>query len=146
MMRIIEYTYGNGSEAKPVLQHPIKRRCHASWHFLLLPKQNASEVHAIQVYLSLVRRSFCFHVPFPALKKPAATSAAGELMLLKVYSAPSSASSLSFFSIRFIVGKRRTSRIAAESVKSIHIRSIPNPIPPVGGIPISSALRKSSSV
>ena len=46
----------------------------------------------------------------------------------------------------FIVGNSRTSRIAAESVSSIHIRSIPNPIPPVGGIPISSAFRKSSSV
>ena len=46
----------------------------------------------------------------------------------------------------FIVGKRSTSLIAAESVSSIHILSIPNPIPPVGGIPISSAFMKSSSV
>ena len=54
--------------------------------------------------------------------------------------------SFSFLSSRFIIGKRRTSRIAAEFVSSIHIRSMPNPIPPVGGIPISSAFRKSSSV
>ena len=46
----------------------------------------------------------------------------------------------------FIVGKSSTSLIAALFVKSIHILSIPNPIPPVGGIPISSAFRKSSSV
>ena len=43
-------------------------------------------------------------------------------------------------------GSERSSLIAAESVRSIHILSIPNPIPPVGGIPISSAFRKSSSV
>ena len=46
----------------------------------------------------------------------------------------------------FIVGKSSTSRIASAPVRSIHIRSIPNPIPPVGGIPISSAFMKSSSV
>ena len=46
----------------------------------------------------------------------------------------------------FIVGNNNTSRIAAESVRIMHIRSIPNPIPPVGGIPISSAFIKSSSV
>ncbi len=51
-----------------------------------------------------------------------------------------------YFSSVFIVGNRRTSRIAAESVSSIVILSIPKPMPPVGGIPISSALRKSSSV
>ena len=46
----------------------------------------------------------------------------------------------------FIVGKSNTSLIACESVNNIHIRSIPNPIPPVGAIPISSAFMKSSSV
>ena len=46
----------------------------------------------------------------------------------------------------FIVGNNSTSRIAALSVSNIHIRSIPKPIPPVGGMPISSAFKKSSSV
>ena len=46
----------------------------------------------------------------------------------------------------FIVGNSNTSLIASAPVRSIHIRSIPNPIPPVGGIPISSAFMKSSSV
>jgi len=46
----------------------------------------------------------------------------------------------------FIVGKNKTSRIAGESVSSITIRSMPKPIPPVGGIPSSRAYRKSSSV
>ena len=46
----------------------------------------------------------------------------------------------------FIVGNRSTSLIAWLSVRSITRRSIPYPIPPVGGIPISSAFRKSSSV
>ncbi len=46
----------------------------------------------------------------------------------------------------FIVGNNSTSLIAAESVRSIHILSIPKPMPPVGGIPISSAFIKSSSV
>ena len=46
----------------------------------------------------------------------------------------------------FIVGNNNTSLIAWLSVRSITRRSIPYPIPPVGGIPISSALRKSSSV
>ena len=46
----------------------------------------------------------------------------------------------------FIVGNRSTSLIAWLSVRSITKRSIPYPIPPVGGIPISSAFRKSSSV
>ena len=36
--------------------------------------------------------------------------------------------------------------MAAESVSSITILSIPNPIPPVGGIPYASAFKKSSSV
>ncbi len=39
-----------------------------------------------------------------------------------------------FVSTGFIVGKSSTSRIAAESVISMHIRSIPNAMPPVGGI------------
>ena len=51
-----------------------------------------------------------------------------------------------YFSKLFIVGNNNTSLIAAESVNSIHILSIPNPIPPVGGIPISRAFKKSSSV
>jgi len=46
----------------------------------------------------------------------------------------------------FIVGNSSTSLIAWLSVRSITRRSIPYPIPPVGGIPISSAFRKSSSV
>ena len=46
----------------------------------------------------------------------------------------------------FIVGNKSTSRIAAESVRSMHIRSMPKPMPPVGGIPISRACMKSSSV
>ena len=55
---------------------------------------------------------------------------------------------ISFFtpSKGFIVGNSNTSLIAWLSVRSITRRSIPYPIPPVGGIPISSALRKSSSV
>ena len=43
-------------------------------------------------------------------------------------------------SIGFIVGKRRTSRIESLSVRSITRRSTPNPRPPVGGIPYSSAV------
>ena len=46
----------------------------------------------------------------------------------------------------FIVGKRSTSRIAGESVSSITILSMPNPMPPVGGIPIIRAFKKSSSI
>ena len=42
-------------------------------------------------------------------------------------------------------GKRITSRIEAESVKSIVTRSMPIPSPAVGGIPCSSARTKSSS-
>ena len=44
-----------------------------------------------------------------------------------------------YLSKDFIVGKSKTSRIAGESVKSITILSMPKPIPPVGGIPSSSA-------
>ena len=40
----------------------------------------------------------------------------------------------------FITGKSCTSRMVVESVMSITRRSIPIPIPPVGGRPISSAL------
>ena len=43
----------------------------------------------------------------------------------------------------FIVGKMSTSRMDAESVKSITRRSIPKPRPPVEGIPYSSAVTKS---
>ena len=46
----------------------------------------------------------------------------------------------------FIVGNNNTSLIAVEFVNNITILSIPNPIPPVGGIPISNAFKKSSSV
>lgn len=45
----------------------------------------------------------------------------------------------------FIVGNNRTSLIDALSVRNITIRSIPMPSPPVGGIPYSSAVQKSSS-
>lgn len=40
----------------------------------------------------------------------------------------------------FITGKSCTSRMVVESVMSITRRSIPMPMPPVGGRPISSAL------
>lgn len=40
----------------------------------------------------------------------------------------------------FITGKSCTSRMVVESVMSITRRSIPIPMPPVGGRPISSAL------
>ena len=50
------------------------------------------------------------------------------------------------FSRLFMVGKSSTSRIAGEFVSSITSLSMPYPIPPVGGIPISSAFMKSSSV
>lgn len=50
-----------------------------------------------------------------------------------------------YLSKLFIVGNSSTSRIAAESVSSITSRSIPNPMPPVGGIPYSRAQMKSSS-
>ena len=46
----------------------------------------------------------------------------------------------------FNVGNRSTSLIAGELVSNITSLSIPYPIPPVGGIPISSAFKKSSSV
>src|SRR6266446_2711416 len=42
-------------------------------------------------------------------------------------------------------GKRITSRMDRESVSSMTSRSMPTPTPPVGGIPISSARRKSES-
>ena len=45
-----------------------------------------------------------------------------------------------------MVGNKRTSRIEGASVKSITKRSIPIPKPPVGGIPYSKALMKSSSI
>lgn len=45
----------------------------------------------------------------------------------------------------FIVGKSKTSRMDALSVSSITSRSSPKPRPPVGGIPYSSAVTKSSS-
>lgn len=51
-----------------------------------------------------------------------------------------------YLSSVFIVGKSSTSRIAALSVRSMHIRSIPKPMPPVGGMPTISAFMKSSSV
>ena len=51
-----------------------------------------------------------------------------------------------YFSKLFIVGNNSTSLIAGLFVIIITILSIPNPIPPVGGIPILSAFRKSSSV
>lgn len=51
-----------------------------------------------------------------------------------------------FYSTLLIVGNSNTSLIAAEFVSSIHILSMPKPIPPVGGIPISRAFKKSSSV
>lgn len=43
----------------------------------------------------------------------------------------------------FIVGKSSTSRMDAESVSSMTSLSTPNPRPPVGGIPYSSAVTKS---
>ena len=46
----------------------------------------------------------------------------------------------------FIVGKRITSLMLTDSVISITSLSTPIPIPPVGGIPYSSAVRKSSSI
>ena len=44
-----------------------------------------------------------------------------------------------------MVGNNNTSRIEALSVKNMTIRSIPMPRPPVGGMPYSSAVQKSSS-
>ena len=52
----------------------------------------------------------------------------------------------SYLSNDFIVGNSRTSRIAGELVNNMVNLSIPYPMPPVGAIPSSSALRKSSSV
>lgn len=51
-----------------------------------------------------------------------------------------------FYFALFIVGNSNTSLIAVEPVRIIHILSMPNPMPPVGGIPISRAFKKSSSV
>ena len=51
-----------------------------------------------------------------------------------------------YLSKLFIVGNNNTSLIACESVNNITNLSIPYPIPPVGGIPYSSAVKKSSSV
>lgn len=50
-----------------------------------------------------------------------------------------------YFANGFIVGNNRTSLIEPESVRSITSRSSPNPSPPVGGIPYSRAVMKSSS-
>ena len=47
--------------------------------------------------------------------------------------------------IGFIVGKSSTSRMVGAPVSSMTKRSTPMPMPPVGGRPYSSALRKSSS-
>jgi len=49
------------------------------------------------------------------------------------------------FLMGFMVGNSNTSLMEALSVKSITMRSMPIPIPPVGGIPYSNAARKSSS-
>ena len=48
--------------------------------------------------------------------------------------------------IGFIVGNNKTSLIVEAFVKNITSLSIPIPIPPVGGIPYSRAVRKSSSI
>lgn len=45
----------------------------------------------------------------------------------------------------FISGKAITSRMLGLSVSSMTRRSTPRPIPPVGGMPYSSAVMKSSS-
>ena len=50
-----------------------------------------------------------------------------------------------FYANGFIVGNNSTSLIDAESVSNITKRSIPIPMPPVGGIPYSNACTKSSS-
>lgn len=51
-----------------------------------------------------------------------------------------------YLSRLFIVGNNNTSLIAGELVSNITSLSIPYPIPPVGGIPIDKAFKKSSSV
>ena len=51
-----------------------------------------------------------------------------------------------FYSLGFMVGKKITSRMEAAFVSSIIKRSMPMPMPPVGGIPYSTEVRKSSSV
>ena len=45
----------------------------------------------------------------------------------------------------FIKGNAMTSLMLGLSVRSITRRSIPIPMPPVGGIPVSTAIKKSSS-
>ena len=50
-----------------------------------------------------------------------------------------------FMNYQRIVGNNSTSRIDCASVNSMTRRSIPIPKPPVGGMPYSSASRKSSS-
>ena len=49
-------------------------------------------------------------------------------------------------SMGFMVGNRMTSRMEVLPVSSMTHRSMPMPMPPVGGIPYSSALMKSSSI
>ena len=51
-----------------------------------------------------------------------------------------------YLSRLFIVGNSSTSLIAGLFVIIMTMRSMPKPIPPVGGIPMLSAFRKSSSV
>ena len=46
----------------------------------------------------------------------------------------------------FMVGNRRTSRMEVLLVSSMMKRSMPMPQPPVGGMPYSMAVRKSSSI
>ena len=88
---------------------------------------------------TLEKSIFSFGVKNPLLSPAVWLSAA---------SAACAALFASFFAAPcvFMVGNRSTSLIAAELVSSMHILSIPKPIPPVGGIPISSAFKKSSSV
>lgn len=50
-----------------------------------------------------------------------------------------------YFFSGFIVGNKSTSRMERESVRNITILSMPMPRPPVGGMPYSSAVQKSSS-
>lgn len=61
------------------------------------------------------------------------------LQLVILHKSPYVAILRVYLSTGFIVGKKSTSLIAGESVRSITIRSMPNPMPPVGGIPSSSA-------
>ena len=50
------------------------------------------------------------------------------------------------FSKGFIVGNRITSRMELAPHSSMAQRSMPKPRPPVGGMPYSSAMTKSSSI